>query len=47
MRYINSYSEMKNVLSGRPKVEVLHEGSDERLGRSEFHVDGPVTANVR
>jgi len=33
-------------LRKRPKTKVLKEGSCKRFG-SEFHVNGPVTANAR
>jgi len=46
MRRIHKYSEKTNVSTGRPKTELLLEGSRKRFG-SELHVDGPATAITR
>ena len=46
MCWIHWYSGKTNVLRRRQKTEMLWEGSRRRFN-SEFHIDGPATANAR
>jgi len=49
MRWLHGYTstlEKRNVFRRWPKTAELEEGSRRRFG-SEFHVDGPATANAR
>jgi len=43
---VHQYSKKKNVLSNRPKTEMVWTGSRQRLG-IEFHVIGPATEKAR